>query len=112
MTLLETHPGETDAEFRTATDAMLQSFSPDSPSWWHPYEVRGTYEYAGILFRQFYCIAGSVECWVWKIAREKTDRRVIVLPDESCWVARVEMVGRGSEVPVRPSEVTAVRPAG
>ena len=67
MTLVETFSGETNAEFRAAVDAVLQAISPDRPNWWHPYDVRRTYECRGVRFREFSCIAGSVEAWLLRL---------------------------------------------
>lgn len=113
MTLVETFPGESDADFRAAMDAILQGISPDRPNWWHPYEVRGTYEYNGIRFRDFFCIAGSVEAWVEMHARlDGGARRVIVVPDKSVIVfGGVKMVGGGKELPVAKEQIAAVGPA-
>ena len=111
MTLVETNVEETEADFRTAVDTLLQGIAPDRPRWWHPYEVRGTYECRGIRFRHFYCIAGSVECWLWSIANKGGSRRVILLSDESATAfGPVKMYGRGEDVIIRPDEVQAVRP--
>jgi hypothetical protein len=112
MTLVETTADETDADFRLAVDALLQEVAPDRPRWWHPYEVRSTYECRGVRFRHFYCIAGSVEAWLWTIARKGGPRRVILLTDESATViGPVKIYGRGEEVIIQPDEVQAVRPA-
>jgi len=113
MTLVETLPGETDAEFQTAIDAMLQAINPERPNWWHPYQVRGTYEYNCIFFRHFFCIAGSLELWVWLCASKGGPRRVIVVPDSSMMVfGGVKMVGGGKEIPVDADQIDAVPPAG
>src|SRR4051812_11602895 len=110
MTLVETNANETDADFRAAIDALLQAIAPDRPRWWHPYEVRGTCECRGIRFRHFFCIAGSVECWLWSIANKGGSRRVILLPDESTTVfGPLKMYGRGEEVTITADEVQAVR---
>jgi hypothetical protein len=112
MTLVETFSGETDADFRAAMDAILQAVSPDRPNWWHPYEVRGTYECHDIRFRDFYCVAGSVQAWVWMHANKGGSRRAIMVPDEAVMVfGGVKMVGGGREVPVVKEEITAVSPA-
>jgi hypothetical protein len=112
MTLVETNADETDADFRVAVDALLQEVAPDRPRWWHPYEVRGTYECRSVRFRHFYCIAGSVEGWMWSIANKNGPRRVILLTDESVTVfGPVKMYGRGEEVVIKPAEVQAVRPS-
>lgn len=111
MTLVETFPGESDADFRAAMDAILQAVSPDRPNWWHPYEIRGTYEYSGIRFRDFSCIAGSVEAWIWMHANKGGLRRVIMVPDRSLIVfGGVTMVGGGTEVPVAKEQIAAVGP--
>ena len=62
MTLIETQPGESLDEFRVAVDDILTHLW-DEPraGWWHPYDVRDTYRIAGVTFRHFSCIAGSVE---------------------------------------------------
>ena len=44
MTLIETHSGESDADLRAVTDGILQALNPEKPNWWHPYELRGTYQ--------------------------------------------------------------------
>jgi len=112
MTLVETNAGETDADFRTVVDALLQAIAPQRPRWWHPYDVRGTYECRGIQFRHFYCIAGSVEGWLWSLANKGGSRRVILLSDESATVfGPVKMYGRGEEVIIKAGEVKAVQPA-
>jgi hypothetical protein len=109
MTLVETHSDETDADFRRAVDALLQSLVPERPGWWHPYDVRGTYECRGIRFREFYCIAGSVEAHLWSIAAKGGPRRLIVFPDESVRVfGPVKIWGRGEEVVIAAEEVRAV----
>jgi hypothetical protein len=111
MTLVETYAGETEAEFRAAVEKLLSEVPiPPRPDWWHPYKLRGMYEWHGILFRHFFCVAGSVEIWLWTSARDGGQRRVIQLPSESL-VMFVEpcMIGRGTEIPVLASDVTAVR---
>jgi hypothetical protein len=113
VTLVESHPAETDADFRAAMDAALQAITPTRPNWWHPYEVRGTYECRGIRFRHFYCIAGSVELWTLTIARENGSRRVILLPDGSTEIfGPIKMYGHGEEVVIASGEVRTVRLAG
>jgi hypothetical protein len=113
MTLVETTSGETDAEFRNSVDATLQEVNPARPSWWHPYEVRGHYECRGIRFRHFYCVAGSVEAWMWSIAVKSNGlRRVIFLSDESSTIfGPPKIFGHGGEIIISTGEVTAVRPA-
>ncbi len=114
MTLIETYSGESESDFRAAVDAILTNVPvPPRPNWWHPYELRGHYEWQGIRFRHFFCVAGSVEMWIWKSAEAGGRRRVIRLPSES-FIMFIEptMIGQGAEVPVKASEVTAVRPAG
>jgi hypothetical protein len=110
MTLVETFLGESDAEFRAAIDLILQAINPERANWWHPYELRGSYEYNGIRFRDFFCIAGSVEAWIERHARlEGGARRVIVVPDESVVLfGAVKMVGRGKELPVAQEQIVAV----
>ena len=112
MTLVETFADETEADFRAAMDALLQSISPERPNWWHPYEVRGAYEWRGVRFRHFFCVAGSVEAWIWKSAVDGARRRVVMLPSESCIMfAAPTLVGRGEEVTVSAEDFQAVRPA-
>ena len=109
MMLLETCPDETEAAFRAAIDAVMSAMNPSVPGWWQPYEVRGTYEYRGVRFREFYCVAGSAQAFVWKHANKGGDRRAIMLPDESVMVFDpVNMVGRGAGVPVDAKEVRQV----
>jgi hypothetical protein len=79
MTLIETHLGESDAELRAVTDRILQTLNPAKPKWWHPYELRGTQRRGEKLYREFYCIAGSVEIWLWKLAAESKTREVLML---------------------------------
>jgi hypothetical protein len=81
MTIIETHPGESDADLRAVTDAILQTLNPSKPNWWHPYELRGTYQRDGKLFREFYCIAGSVQIWLWKLAGENQTREVLMVDE-------------------------------
>jgi hypothetical protein len=110
MTLVETDADETDADFCAAVDALLQSIAPERPRWWHPYEVRHRYKCRGIRFRHLYCIAGSVEGWLWSIANNGGSRRVILLSDESATVfGPPKMYGRGEEVAIKADEVQAVR---
>jgi hypothetical protein len=109
VTLVEIFPGENDDDFRAAMDAILQAVAPGEPRWWHPYEVRGTYEHGGIRFRDFYCIAGSVQLWVWLHARAGGTRRVILVPDESVLeLGGVKMIGGGREVSLPAQEVVAL----
>ena len=82
MTLIETHPGESDADLRAVTDGILQTLNPAKPNWWHPYELRGTQCRGEKLYREFYCIAGSVEIWLWKLAAETKTREVLMLGSE------------------------------
>ena len=113
MTLVETSATEADADFRMAVDAVLQEVAPERPRWWYPYEVRGIYECRGIRFRQFYCVAGSVEGWMWIIATKGGSRRVITLADKSTVLfGPPKIVGRGEEVANAADEVTAVGQAG
>ena len=81
MTLIEMHPGETEAELRAVVDGILQSLNPSTPNWWHPYELRDTHSRGGKIFREFWCVAGSVQIWLWKLANEKQLRCVIWLSD-------------------------------
>ena len=112
MTLVETNADETETDFRAAVGALLQAIAPDRRRWWLPYEVRGTYECRGIRFRHFYCIAGSVEAWIWSAANMSGSRRVILLSDESATVVGpVKMCGRGEEIVITPDQVQAVPPA-
>jgi hypothetical protein len=110
MTLVETTPDETEAEFRAAIDAALQAISPERPRWWHPYKVRGAYEYRGIRFRHFHCIASSVEGWLWIIATKRGgDRRVILPSDKHATVfGPVKMYGKGEQVVIDEREVVPV----
>lgn len=82
MTLIETHSGESDADLRAVTDGILQTLNPEKPHWWHPYELRGTYQRGGKVFREFFCIAGSVQIWLWKLASESRTREVLILEDD------------------------------
>jgi hypothetical protein len=77
MTLIETVPGESEADLRIATDAILQTLNPSMPNWWHPYEFRGTYHRDGKTFREFWCVAGSVQLWLKKLGDESGGREVI-----------------------------------
>lgn len=79
MTLIETHPGERDDDLRAVVDGILQTLKPAKPNWWHPYELRGTHPRGKKLFREFYCVAGSVEIWLWKLAGEGKTREVLML---------------------------------
>ena len=79
MTLVETHPGESEAELRTAIDSILQSLNPSTLNWWHPYELRDMHNRDCKIFREFWCVAGSVQFWLWKLANERKLRRVIWL---------------------------------
>jgi hypothetical protein len=81
MTLIETHPGETDAELRAVADGVLNTLNPTKVNWWHPYELRGTHQRQGKLFREFWCVAGSVEIWLWKLSYEHNLRQVVFLSD-------------------------------
>lgn len=110
MTLVETHSGETEDELRAAIDELLTQVPiPPRRDWWHPYELRGLYEWQGIQFRHFFCIAGSVEIWVWKSAVDGGPRRVILLPGESLTMfVDPTMIGRGVEVPVNAADVRTV----
>jgi len=83
MTLIETYPDESDADLRTVTDGILQTLNPEKPNWWHPYELRGTYPRDGKVFREFYCIAGSVQIWLWKLASENRAREVLMPEDDA-----------------------------
>ena len=109
MTLVETTIGESDGDFCLAADAALQALVPERSNWWHPYEVRGTYECRQIRFRHFYCIAGSVELWMWTIAMKHRGRRVILLSDQSATVFEpLKIYGHGEEVVIARDEVIAV----
>jgi dTDP-4-dehydrorhamnose 3,5-epimerase-like enzyme len=81
MTLIETHPGESDANLRSVADRILQTLNPSTPNWWHPYELRGMHRHGDKFFREFYCVAGSVQIWLWKLAHESKTRQVIWLSD-------------------------------
>jgi hypothetical protein len=83
MTLIETYPGESDAKLRAVTDGILQTLDREKPNWWHPYELRGTYHRRNKVFREFFCIAGSVQIWLWKLARENSTREVLMLEDDA-----------------------------
>ncbi|HEV7299508.1 MAG TPA: hypothetical protein VGN72_09110 [Tepidisphaeraceae bacterium] len=83
MTLIETHSGESDAELRVVTDGILQTLNPEKPNWWHPYELRGTYRRDGKMFREFFCVAGSVQIWLWKLAGENRTREVLMVEDDA-----------------------------
>jgi hypothetical protein len=110
MTLVETYDGEAEDEFRSALDELLTSVPvPPRRDWWHSYEIKGLYEWRGIRFRHFFCVAGSVEIWLWKLAVDGGKRRVIQLPSKSLVLfADPEMVGRGKAVPASASEVKLV----
>ena len=79
MNLIEIHPGESDADLRAVADGILQTLNPAKPNWWHPYELRGTQRRGDKLYREFFCIAGSVEIWLWKLASEAKTREVLML---------------------------------
>lgn len=79
MTLIETHPDESDTDLRAVVDGILQSLNPKKLNWWHPYELRGAQRRGNKLFREFYCVAGSVEIWLWKLAGEGKSREVLML---------------------------------
>jgi hypothetical protein len=113
MTLIETYPDESEADFRAAVDEVLSNVPiPPRPNWWHPYEVRGLFDWHGIRFRHFFCVANSVEMWLWKSAEAGGQRRVIRLPSESLIMfLDPTMIGQGIEVPVLASDVTVVRAA-
>jgi hypothetical protein len=81
MTLIETHPGENDANLRAVADAILNTLNPEKPNWWHPYELLGSHQHDGKLFREFRCVAGSVQIWLWKLAFEHHLRQVVWLSD-------------------------------
>ena len=81
MTLIETHSGETDAELRAVVDSILNTLNPEKPNWWHPYELRAQHEYGGKLYREFWCVAGSVQLWLWKLSSEKHHRQVVWMSD-------------------------------
>ena len=83
MTLVKTFPGESDGELRGAIDSILQSLNPARPNWWHPYELRGIHQREGRLFREFFCVAGSVQIWLWKLAGETRTRKVIFEGDDT-----------------------------
>ncbi len=81
MTLIETHPGESDAELRAVTDGILNMLNPAKLNWWHPYELRGVHHYQGKLFREFWCVAGSVQIWLWKLSCQHHLRQVVWLSE-------------------------------
>lgn len=112
MTLVETYPDEAEIEFRLDVDAQLQAVYPDRAWWWHPYEVRGRYECRGIRFREFYCVAGSVQCCMWSIATKFGGRRrVALVPDESMIVfGPITIEGRGERVIIDPREIRSLDP--
>jgi hypothetical protein len=83
MALIETHHGECDDDLRVVADGILQTLNPENPNWWHPYELRGKYRYGGKTFREFFCIAGSVQIWLWKLAAESRVREVVMLEDDA-----------------------------
>jgi hypothetical protein len=60
-------------------DRILNTLNPEKPDWWHPYELRGTYQHHGKLYREFWCIAGSVQLWLWKLSSEQHLRSVVLL---------------------------------
>lgn len=109
MTLIETTPGESDADFRAAVDSILQAINPDRRNWWHPYEVRGIYECRGIHFREFYCIAGSVACWIWLSASKGGSRHVLMVSEDSDVFGPTTIVGAGREKVVAGSEIVTIR---
>jgi hypothetical protein len=81
MTLIETHPGESDADLRAVGDGILQLLNPAKPNWWHPYELRGSHWHDAKFFREFWCQAGSVQIWLWKLSGEHHLRPVVWLSD-------------------------------
>ena len=107
MTLIETQPGESLDEFRVAVDDILTHLW-DEPraGWWHPYEVRDTYRIAGVTFRHFSCIAGSVEALLFQRARNGMSRRLAILPDSTC-VCVPTLVENGTKIPIDPSDLEA-----
>ena len=112
MTLVETFTDETDADFRAAMDALLQSIAPERANWWHPYEVGGVYERRGVRFRHFSCVAGSVEAWIWRSAVDGSRRRVVMLPSKSCVLfAAPTLVARGETVAVSGDDFEEIGPA-
>ena len=90
MTLLQAHPGESDAEVRAAADAILQSLDPSRPNWWHPFEIRGTYRCRGLIYREFYCVAGSVCLWLEKLARVHGERKILLVARDDPSLEHVE----------------------
>lgn len=82
MTLIETHLGETDADLRAVTDGILQLLNPATPGWWHPYELRDSHPHNGKVFREFWCRAGSVQIWLWKLSHQHHLRQVVWLADD------------------------------
>jgi hypothetical protein len=78
MILIETHPGESDADLRSVIDSILQTLVPDKPRWWHPYELLGTQRQGKTVYREFRCAAGSVEIWLFKLAVESKVRAVLI----------------------------------
>ena len=84
MTLIETHPGESDADLRAVVDGILQTWYPETPNWWHPYKLGATRRHDGKLYREFDCDEGRVEIWLGKAASEYKTRDVLrlsVTPD-------------------------------
>jgi hypothetical protein len=84
MTLIETHPSETEAELRAVVERILNTLDPEKLNWWYPFELRGTYQSGDKFYREFFCIAGSVQMWLWKLTTEgNMGRTVLMLPENA-----------------------------
>jgi hypothetical protein len=106
MTLVETFPGETEDQFRAAIDGLLQAEIPDRLNWWHPYEVRNTHSCRGAGFRHFFCIAGSVECWLLTILKRGGSRRILPFPSQTLVLfGPIKMYGCGEELVIGVDEL-------
>jgi hypothetical protein len=81
VTLIEMQPDETDADLRAVADAILQTLNPAKRNWWGLYELRGQHQHDGKVFREFWCRAGSVQIWLWKLSHEQKMRQVVWLVD-------------------------------
>lgn len=74
MTLVETHPGESEADLRAAVDGLFRAGRGDGQA--DAFEFRGRYEHAGQSFREFDCPAGSLHALLLLGARGGWPRRV------------------------------------
>jgi hypothetical protein len=103
--LIESPPAETDEQFSTAIEDMVLQSYPRRPDWLR-FTVGDRFDRRGRQFREFVCMAGSVQlCLMQRARREGGFQRAIIYRGDDDGIPRAYEIRAGRQTEFAPDEL-------